>query len=132
MTNDTSAQVLELGAEWARAEQDGNTEVLDQITVAGFRLVGPFGFVLDKTQWLDRYLSGDLVTTSLTWDDVVVRDFGEAAIAIGRQTQKAAYKGAPSDGQFRVTHVFVMQEQRWMLAGIHLSLASPPGPPPSS
>jgi hypothetical protein len=44
MANDTSAQILELGVEWARAEQEGNTEVLDQISAAGFRLVGPFGF----------------------------------------------------------------------------------------
>jgi hypothetical protein len=48
MANDTSAQILELGVEWARAEQEGNTEVLDQISAAGFRLVGPFGFMLDK------------------------------------------------------------------------------------
>jgi hypothetical protein len=34
-----------------------------------FMLVGPLGFVLDKAQWLDRYSSGDFVTSALDWRD---------------------------------------------------------------
>jgi ketosteroid isomerase-like protein len=129
MTTDTRAEILAIGAQWAEAERSADTTVLAGLAADDFRLVGPFGFVLDKTQWLGRYAPGALVTSSLTWDDVEVRDFGQTAIAIGRQTQQATYQGRPSDGQFRVTHVFVRDQDRWQLASLHLSLAAPPAPP---
>jgi ketosteroid isomerase-like protein len=125
MTHD---QIRELGRRWADAEERGDADALSALTVEDFTLVGPLGFVLDKQQWLDRYRSGDFVTHSLQWDDVSVRDYGTAAIAIGRQTQRAAYRGAASDGQFRITHVAVRTGDAWLLAGIHLSpIATPPG-----
>ena len=131
MSNGTHAEILALGARWAEAEQHGDTATLDELSVTDFRLVGPFGFVLDKAQWLDRYRSGTLVTSSLVWDDVMVRDFGNTAVAIGRQTQRASYQGQPADGQFRVTQVFVHDGGRWALASLHLSQAAPPGRPSS-
>ena len=127
MSADTRDEILALGARWAHAEQDGDITVLDELAAADFRLVGPFGFVLDKSQWLDRYRDGGLVTRSLVWNDVEVRDFGDTAIAIGRQTQQASYRGSPADGQFRITHVFIRDAGRWLLASVHLSQAAPPG-----
>jgi ketosteroid isomerase-like protein len=124
----THNEVHELGRRWADAEERGDADALSALTVEDFTLVGPLGFVLDKQQWLDRYRSGDFVTHSLQWDDVSVRDYGTAAIAIGRQTQRAAYRGAASDGQFRITHVAVRTGDAWLLAGIHLSpITTPPG-----
>ena len=126
MSSDNRAEILALGARWAEAELHADTNILDEIAADDFRLVGPFGFVLGKTQWLDRYLSGDLVTSSLDWEDVEVREFGETAIAIGRQTQQATYQGRPADGQFRVTQVFVPDHGRYQLASLHFSQAAPP------
>jgi hypothetical protein len=98
------------------------------LTADGFRLVGPLGFVLDKKQWLDRYRGGSLVTETLAWQDVEVRDFGETAIAIGVHAQVASHQGNPVNGRFRATHVVVRSGDRWQLAGIHLSPIG--GPPP--
>ena len=131
MSTGAHAEILALGARWAEAEQRADTATLNELAVADFRLVGPFGFVLDKAQWLDRYQSGALVTSSLVWDEVTVRDFGDTAVAIGRQTQRASYQGQPVDGQFRVTQVFVHDGGRWALASLHLSQATPPGQPSS-
>jgi ketosteroid isomerase-like protein len=130
MTSDTRAQILAIGARWARAEQDADTAALDEIAAPDFRQVGPAGFVLDKQQWLDRYATASLVTSSLVWDEVEVRDFGQTAISIGRQTQQAIYQGHPADGQFRVTHVFLRDGAGWVLASLHLSYAAPPARPP--
>jgi ketosteroid isomerase-like protein len=124
----TTEQILALGRRWAEAEQQGDIATLDAITSDDFTLVGPVGFVLDKEQWLDRYRSGHLVTRSLTWDEVQVRDYGDAAVAVGRHTQQAAHQGNPADGRFRASHVAVRQGGRWLLAGIHLSVIG--GPPP--
>ena len=122
MRNDTQTKILALGNRWAQAEQNGDTAVLDELAEADFRLVGPFGFVLNRDQWLERYSSGVMDTRSLDWDQVEVRDFGDTAIAIGRHTQQASYAGRPADGQFRITHVFVHgADAEWRIANIQLS-----------
>jgi ketosteroid isomerase-like protein len=121
MSTSTDEQVRELGRHWADAERRGDVAALEALTTTDFTLVGPRGFVLNKQQWLDRYRTGALVTRSLTWDEVEVRDYGSAAVAIGRHTQEAAYQGHPSDGSFRATHIAVLEAGRWLLAGQHLS-----------
>ena len=128
MTSEMKAQILALGNRWAQAEQNADTTALDELAAQDFRLVGPFGFILDRNQWLQRYDTGDLTTISLDWDQVEVREFGDTAIAIGRHTQRATYAGRPADGQFRITHVFVRDaDATWRIANIQLSqLAAAP------
>jgi uncharacterized protein DUF4440 len=88
-------EILQLGQRCAEAEQRGDIAALDAMIVGNFTLVGPLGFVLDKVQWLDRYDTGQLVTSSLVWDDVHVRKYGNAAVSIGRHTQQTTYRGQP-------------------------------------
>jgi hypothetical protein len=51
----TSEAISEIGAAWVDAELAADIDTLDPLVTDDFRLVGPFGFVLDKQQWLDRY-----------------------------------------------------------------------------
>src|SRR4051812_31362015 len=122
-----SEQIHDLGARWIDAELAADVTTLGSLTVDGFRLVGPFGFVLDKEQWLDRYRSGDFSTSVLTWRDVDLRVFGDTVVTIGTQTQEAAYRGAAVNGEFRISHLFVRDGDRWRIANIQLSLSAPPG-----
>jgi ketosteroid isomerase-like protein len=120
-------EIREFGRRWAEAEERGDVPALGEMADEDLTLVGPLGFVLDKAQWLDRYGSGSLVTKSLSWDDVTVRSYGDTAVAVGVHTQRAAYRGQPSDGRFRATHVLVRSSGGWRLASIHLSpIAGPP------
>ena len=131
MTTDTDTidRIHELGERWAAAEVAGDVATLDAMATDDFRLVGPYGFVLDKEQWLDRYRTGTFTTTALSWHDVDTRRFGDAVLTIGTQTQEAAFQGKPSDGDFRVSHLFVRDGDGWAIASIQLSLAGPPVPP---
>lgn len=117
----TTDQIRATGDRWVTAELEGDVATLDEMATDDFRLVGPLGFVLDKQQWLDRYRSGAFETTSLAWRDVEVRDYGEAAVSIGVQEQEAAFQGAPSNGSFRITHVWVRGSDGWSIASIQLS-----------
>jgi hypothetical protein len=117
----TEEQIHELGRRWIAAEQSADVAALDALSTEDFTLVGPLGFVLDKNAWLGRYRSGALVTTSASWEEVAVRDYGSAAVAIGRQTQQAAYQGNPADGTFRVTQIAVRDGDVWKLAGLQFS-----------
>jgi ketosteroid isomerase-like protein len=127
----TTDQVREFGRAWADAEVRGDVDTLAGMATDDFTLVGPFGFVLDKGQWLDRYASGALETSELDWHDVEVRDYGDAAVAVGVHTQQAAYMGNAMNGDFRATHTLVRTPAGgWALAAVQLSpMAAPPAPP---
>jgi ketosteroid isomerase-like protein len=120
----TTDQIHELGARWVAAELDADIATLEALVTVDFHLVGPYGFVLDQHQWLDRYRSGDLVTTAMTWHDIDMRDYRDAVITIATQSQEATYRGMPSNGDFRITHVFVRADNRWKIAGMQLSPTS--------
>lgn len=121
MIDTVESQLKQLGEDRAKAELRGDTQFLGQLLADDFVGVGPRGFTLTREQWLDRVASGDLTYESLTWDDVQVRVYGDAGVAIGRETSKATYKGQDIPGQFRETQIFVKQGGRWRLAGLHLS-----------
>ena len=126
---DHVAELDEFGRRWAASEVAGDVDVLDSMATKDFILVGPLGFLLDKTQWLDRYRSGDFVTSALDWRDTPVRVFGDCAIVVGIHDQEASYRGQANDGQFRATHILVRGGGPWRLAGIHMSpITAPPTP----
>jgi ketosteroid isomerase-like protein len=129
----TEEEIRELNRRWAEAETRGDVAGLDALSADGFGLVGPAGFVLDKQQWLDRYRLGDLVTTSLRFDDVQTRRYGGTAVSIGRQVQQAEYQGHPVNGEFRTTLIAVRDGGQWRLAGGQVGPIGgpPPFPPPS-
>lgn len=133
-TTTTIDQIEELGRRWVAAEQAGDGAALAAVSTDGLTMVGPLGFVLTRDQWLARYRAGELVTRSLTWDELTVRVHGDTAIVVGRHTQEATYRNHPSDGTFRATHIAVRRDGRWLLAGIHMSpIGAPfvPGPTPA-
>lgn len=117
-----------LGQEWAAAELRGDVAALTSLLTDDFIGVGPLGFLLTKQEWLARHESGELTYDSVDLDEVTVRIHGGAAILIGRQVQKAAYRGNRVDAELRTTLVFVHQQGQWHLASLHFS---PIGQPPS-
>ena len=125
----TKPEVLDLGQRWVQAELRGDPDALDQLAAREFQLVGPVGFVLDRSQWIDRYRDpGGLQMHALQWTDTTVREYGDAVVVIGVQTQQATYAGNPADGRFRVTQVCVRENGKWKLASLHFSPIG--GPPP--
>jgi ketosteroid isomerase-like protein len=128
---DQSGLLERLGEDWAAAELRGDTVTLGRILADAFIAVGPRGFMLSKEQWLSRHDSGSLTYRAFEWDEVTVRVHGDAAVMIGRQTASAVYEDGEVrheiQDQFRATLVFVEEQGRWLLLGVHLSpIAGPP------
>ncbi|WP_328603390.1 nuclear transport factor 2 family protein [Amycolatopsis sp. NBC_00345] len=117
----TEKKIQELVDNWAAAEVAGDADALAALAVDDFTVVGPVGFVLPKDQWLDRYRSGSLKTSKLSVEDLLVREYGDTVVAIGKHTQEMAYQGHPSQGEFRITHIAGRRGDDWLLVGQHLS-----------
>src|SRR5437868_15115229 len=109
--------VNELIARWAAAERSADTAALAGLLTEDFRAVGPLGFTLDKTAWIGRYASGDLVNEEFTVGDIESRDVGTVSVATAVQEQRAAHRGRPVPGRFRVTIVASLPEDR--IARVH-------------
>lgn len=127
--NDLHSDIEELSFLWASAERNNNATVLDTLLAQDFTAVGPLGFVLTRAQWLDRYRKAAFVNEQFEWNINSVRTYGDSAVLIGIQNQTAAYRGRPSNGHFRVTQIMIRKDERWQLAGLHLSPLAQPGAP---
>lgn len=122
-------QVTNILQEWADAEQRGDSDFLARALADDFVGIGPRGFMLTKDQWLARYRSGDIRNEAFRLEEVTIRHYGEAAVAVGRQVQRAQYRGQDVSGQFRATLVLVRQAGRWLIAGWQASGPIPDAPP---
>ncbi|MFJ1456550.1 nuclear transport factor 2 family protein [Nocardia sp. N2S4-5] len=128
----TTDNVLALCRRWVTAELAGDGALLDRLGTDDFTLVGPAGFVLDRTQWLARFAPDALHIERLDWAPDSVREYGDAAVVIGIQDQEATFAGRPADGRFRVTHTAVRQDGEWRLATIQFSPLGAAGPIPTA
>ncbi len=116
-----TGSVLDLVREWAGAELHSDHQKLDTLLADDFVGVGPRGFVLTRDQWLARYPSGDLRNTRFELRDPQVRDYGAAAVVVGTQAQQTTHPGQDTSAELRATLVAVRPNDRWLLAGVHLS-----------
>ena len=128
-TANSKDEVLDLQQRLAAAELHGDTAAFDALLDAEFMAVGPLGFVLTREQWLERTRTGDLKYEAFSWGETSVRLYGDTAILIGEQSQKATYQGNPVPlERLRATLIAVRKGGRWLLAGLHLSpIQQPPG-----
>jgi hypothetical protein len=98
--------IMTTGQKWAAAEAAGDAAALADLVTDDFRVVGPVGFILDRQQYLGRY-QGGFSPESVAWDDVIVGTTAAPRSPSRRSPRRRPSRGQRSDGQFRVTHVFV-------------------------
>ena len=113
---------------WARAELSGDAHTLGALLHPEFLSVGPFGFLLDREQWIQRFADGLKYTAFEFAPDTDTRHVGGSALVIGTQTHQGSHRGRSVDGAFRVTLVFT-GDPEWRLVAAHMSLRTPPGAP---
>jgi ketosteroid isomerase-like protein len=96
-----------------------------------FTGIGPLGFTLTKTNWLDRHATGALTYDTYRLEELHPRAHGDTAVVTAHQITEGTYQGHPLPSQLRVTLALVRQTGRWRLTVAHMSfIAGTPGAPP--
>jgi ketosteroid isomerase-like protein/catechol 2,3-dioxygenase-like lactoylglutathione lyase family enzyme len=122
--DEVDREVRELATRWAAAEVGGDVAALDGLLAEEFCGVGPFGFVLDKSAWLNRFASG-LKNEALSFSELQVLPFGCSAIVVAVLDQKTTFNDADSSGRYRVSFVANRHGGRWKIASCHIGPLDP-------
>ncbi len=110
---------------WVRAELAGDSDALSGLLHPDFLGVGPFGFLLDRGQWIGRFAAGLRYTAFSFTPDVPPRSVGAAIVVVGTQRQRGDHQSQPLDAEFRATLLLAPGPDQ-LLTGIHLSPRYPP------
>lgn len=81
---------------------------------------------IDAKSWLD-YLhkrsadirSKDLVVHNYDMDEIDIVMYNSSAVVTGRIKTSSTYQGNKRENEFRVTHIWVFENERWKRAGFH-------------
>lgn len=137
MSEPALSQVARQVDRWAAAERAGDQDALDAVLHGDFLFAGPYGYLLDRRDWIARFTPGDPKYTRFTaftfTADVPTRVVGDTALVIGTQRQSGVFQGDDITGHHRGTVVLVrvVADAPWLIVGLHLSLPEPPEPAPS-
>jgi hypothetical protein len=116
-------EIMQVMSEFHQAELHGRRDQLAALLTEDFTSIGERGYVLDKTQWIDRHDEFRYLSVDLT--DLTVRTYDRTAIAVATQRSAAVWQGNPMDLRTRVSQVWIHRDGSWRLAAIQFSSLDP-------
>jgi hypothetical protein len=110
---------LALQRAFAQAEFHADTSALHALLADDFRSIGDQGYVLDKAQWLGKFV--DFAYTDLRSTDVEVSSYDHALIIRYVQHSASVWRGQAMASTSRVSQTWIEQADGWRLAGVQFS-----------
>jgi hypothetical protein len=104
---------------FATAELQADTSTLQALLADDFRSIGDQGYLLDKAQWLGKFV--DFSYTSLQSSDVEVSCYDHVAIIRYVERSSSTWQGQEMTLTARVSQTWIEQAEGWRLAGIQFS-----------
>jgi len=102
-------------AEQARREAllKADTVALSRLVADEFVEISRLGQIRTRADNIRDIASGDLKLTSVRYDSLVVRIYGDVAVLRGIADNTGSFRGFPFSGRIRYTRVFVRRDGRW-------------------
>ena len=110
-----SAEEAVRAAETARGQalMKADTAALSRLIAPEFVEISRFAQLRSKADNMADIASGQLKLTSVKYDSVTVRLFGNVAVLQGIADNTGSFGGFPFAGRVRYTRVFVRRDGRW-------------------
>ena len=135
------ASVLLLGLAWAtnveeelkKLETDraaaavkGDVATLEKQTSDDYTFINLYGQVLDKSQMVNAFKSGQTKITSNDLSDMKVRVYGDTAVITGKADVKGTLAGKDTAGQILFTRVYLKKGGQWQSVAFQQTRVSNP------
>ena len=117
MTGSADQEIQQLERAWMAAWVERDRATCERILADDFLLTSARGIPMRKSDWLAAMSS--FVCTVFTWEELVVRPFGDTAVVHGRSRQQASVSGQDWSGVFLVTDVWVRRNGQWQVVSRH-------------
>jgi ketosteroid isomerase-like protein len=111
-TSDADAVIA---TEMARGEAltKGDTTAISRMTAEEFFEITRLGTLRGKPDNMRDLSSGDLKLTTVKYDSLTVKTYGDVAILRGIADNTGTYRGFPFAGKIRYMRIFVKRDGRW-------------------
>lgn len=120
-TDRTTEELARFEHEWASAVQRTDMAALRQIIADDYIGTTASGGIQNREEYLGDFTSGDRRTFTLTTDDLRIKVYGETAVMTHGGTATGEYKGTPTSGAYRWTHVAIRRGGRWQAVANHVT-----------
>jgi hypothetical protein len=105
-----------------KAQLSGDVEVLDDLIADDLLFTGLAGSLETKTGDLEQHRSGALKITKLDLLEFRVRAIPGGAISSVKMDAAALIAGKLNSAVLRYTRVWISENERWQIAGGHMSI----------
>jgi hypothetical protein len=121
----TEESLMKMEEELAADLIAGKTASFEKYLAPNATLVDPGGEMMNKTQTIALFKSGDLKFESSKIDDMKVTLYGNTAIVTYRTTDKGKFKERDISGQVRWTDTWVKLKGKWLLVSSQGTMIMP-------
>jgi hypothetical protein len=112
-TGSVEQEIMKLEKGWIDAWLKHDAAFMDRILADDYTSTDENGTVFTRTEILEQVKTGEYVLLSTVANDWKVRVYGDAAVWMGLNTDKAQYKGKDISGQYRWMDTWVKIAGRW-------------------
>ena len=110
-TTEDSVRAVEMARGQALLQAD--TVALSRMIADEFVEISRLGTVRTRAANIRDIASGELKLTSVRYDSLTVRIYGEVAVLQGIADNTGTFRGVPFAGKIRYTRIFVRRDGRW-------------------
>ncbi|HEY0378442.1 MAG TPA: nuclear transport factor 2 family protein [Pyrinomonadaceae bacterium] len=114
-------EVRALMRRWDDALVNRNFEFIDSILAEDFTYIAASGQVQNKAELLASIRSPELRIAASSSSNVVVRLYGDVAVAIAEGRIKGSYKSQEFENRYRFTDVWVRRHGKWVAANTQIT-----------
>ena len=114
-------ELIKLELDWANALAKMDLAFLDQIMADDCVYTDTDGVVWTKAQMMANWKSGEDKISSFVSDNIKVRVYGDAAVALCHNISKEIFRGKDLGGEFQGTDTWIKKAGRWVCVATHQS-----------
>ena len=124
--SNTHQEIRAMEAQWNEARAHADVATLDRILADGWTVTHSNGTTDTKAKYLADLRSGARkFTGSVTVTDLVIRVYGDTAVASGSSDSTVTLNGQPQGGKLHFTRVYVKRNGAWKMIVSHATQRTP-------